>query len=75
MKIQGVALTQALCGQWIKKTVMETVHKEGSCEGSIELTADFYMDQHLFKNQCLKIINMKSELSWQECFQRTVVFM
>lgn len=32
-----------------KKTVMETVYKEVRCEGSIELTADFYLYQHLLK--------------------------
>lgn len=55
--------------------MMETVYKEGRCEGSIELTADYYMDLHILKNPCLKMITMKSKLSWQEGFQRTVVFM
>lgn len=32
-----------------KKTVMETVYKEVRCESSIELTADFYLYQHLLK--------------------------
>lgn len=52
----GVALTQAFCGPWIKKTVMKTVYKEGRYEGSIELTADYYLYQHLLKFSVCKLL-------------------
>lgn len=73
----GVALTPAFCGQWIKKTVMETVQREvwrwhKTDSRLLPVSAPF---KNQWKLLNLKIITMKSKLSWQEVFQRTVVFM